>query len=144
MRLDVGTVAPSSAAAWIEWAHGVLGDLRNERASPASLPAQVLDDIGAYLDEWERTTLDGGDTFRWRAEVDPDELEYVTNAFYNLDTRLSAENGRGESGPGPAEGRVFYLVLVRALLHALALASPARAAFVDQLRWSWPSSAEAE
>jgi hypothetical protein len=51
--------------------------------------------------------------------------------------------------PGPAdelfvpfipEGQ-FYLVLVRDLLHALEMEGTGRAAFVDQLRWGWPSAA---
>lgn len=41
------------------------------------------------------------------------------------------------------EGRVFYVVLVRALLHAVEAESPDRAAFVEQLRSSWPSAVEA-
>lgn len=142
MMLDVGPVAPASALVWIEWAHKILRQLRNEPVSAVSLPAPMLDHIDVYLDEWERTTVDSGATFRWRVEIDPDELEYLTNAVYSIEIQLSATSWPGEGTP--AEGRDFHLVLVRALLHALTLESPPRAAFANQLRSSWYSSAEAE
>lgn len=83
------------------------------------------------------------ETFRWQAEVDPDELEYVLHALCNLDAELSDE-ARQSEGPGiPAEGRTFYLVLVSALLHALEAESLTRAAFVDHLGSFWPTAAEA-
>lgn len=142
MMLDVGPVAPASALVWIDWAHRILRQLRDEPVSAVSLPVPMLDHIDVYLDEWERTIVDDGTTFRWHAEMEPDELEYLTNAVYSVETQLSALRWPGEGTP--AEGRDFYLVLVRALLHALTLESPPRAAFANQLRSSWHSSAEAE
>ena len=139
MRLDVGPVASTSARCWVGWAHRVLRELRAEAVPPASLPSQVLDDLDAYLDDWDRTTRAGNGTFRWRVEVDADELEYVTNAFFNLDSEVA----RGREKDGPAEGHAFHLVLVRALLDALAMESPPRAEFVDQLRGRWPAAAQA-
>ena len=83
-------------------------------------------------------------TIRWEAEVDPDALEYIVHAFVNLDAQLAqARSPRGEPASAPPEGRAYYLVLVAALLHALETESACRAAFVDQLRWSWPSAAAA-
>ena len=138
MRLDVGPVAPASAVAWIDWADEVFGELRNEPPTRASLPAAVLDEIGGYLEQWMPRTVD--EPFRWHAEIDPDKLEYLVHALFSLDTRLFSGARRGDRPGFPEEGRLFYLVLVRALLHALEEESPARAAFVDQLRSSWPSA----
>ncbi|MCA1673975.1 MAG: hypothetical protein LC799_17835 [Actinobacteria bacterium] len=117
----------------------------SQRASLDDLtpPPQVLDDLDAYLDDWGGAAPTNRSAFRWRAEVDADELEYVTNALYNLDIRLSAEVRRGERQAGPAAGLTFHLVLVGALLHALALESGPRAQFVEQLRSSWPTAAQA-
>lgn len=143
MRLDVGPVAPASAVAWIDWVDEVLGELRNEPPTTVSLPAAVFDDIGGYLEQWMPRTRIPDKPFRWHAEIDPDKLEYLVHALFNLDTRLLADAQRGERPGSPEEGRLFYLVLVRALLHALEAESPARAAFVDQLRSSWPSAAVA-
>ena len=143
MRLDVGPVAPASAVAWIDWADEVFGELRNKPWTRASLPASVFDEIGGYLDQWMPRTRIVDKPFRWHAEIDPDELEYLVHALFNLDTRLLAEAQRGELPRSPEEGQLFYLVLVRALLYALEVESPARAAFVDQLRSSWPSAAVA-
>ena len=75
-------------------------------------------------------------SFRWHGEIDPDELEHLIHALFTLDAQLSD----GAYGQSAASGRArdFYLVLVRALLHALEMDSPGRAAFADQLRSSWP------
>lgn len=143
MRLDVGPVAPASAAAWIDWAEEVFGELRNEPPTRVSLPAAVFDDIGGLLEQWMPRARIVDEPFRWHVEIDPDRLEYLVHALFNLDTWLLAETQRGERPGSPEEGRLFYLVLVRAMLHALEGESPDRAAFVDQLRSSWPSAAVA-
>ncbi len=84
-----------------------------------------------------------GQTFRWHAEINADELEYLVHAFFSLDARCIAEAQRGERARAPVEGRTFYLVLVGALLHALETEGPARAAFADRLRSFWPTAVEA-
>jgi hypothetical protein len=143
VNLDVGPVAPASALAWIEWAQETLGELRAEPVRRASLSADMLDEVGHYLEAWTPRNGAVDESLRWRADIDPEELEYLVHAFYTLDAWLSADVQRGRRSGVPGEGRVFYLVLVRALLHALETESPGRAAFVDQLRSSWPSAAAA-
>ena len=143
MRLEIGPVAPASAVAWMDWADRVFGELRNEPPTAVSLPTAVFDDVGSYLAQWMPQTRTIDTPFRWHAEIDPDRLEYLVHALFNLDTQLLAEAERGERSSSPAEGRTFYLVLVRALLHALETESSGRAAFVDQIRSSWPSAGAA-
>jgi hypothetical protein len=143
MNLYLGPVARDSVLAWAEWAHGVLDDLRKDPRAGACLSARVLDDLEEYVAEWERTTGQSDGTFCWHSEVHPDHLEYLTNALYNLDCRLAADGDRSSSSmTPPAEGRLFHLVLVRALLSSLALESPTRAAFVDNIGAAWPTAAE--
>jgi hypothetical protein len=139
--VDVGPVARTSALRWVEWAEAVLEELRADAAGSDGLP--VLAHFEFYLRNWRRMACDGTADFRWEAEVDPDSLEFFTHALYNLDRRLAAEVERGEREAGPVEAHAFNLVLVRGLLDALAGESPGRAAFADQLRWSWPSAIEA-
>ena len=142
MRLDVGPVAPASAAAWLAWADDVRGGLRHDPAEGSSyLP--MLFGAGGYLDQWKRPDHWAGGAFRWQADVDPDELEYLVHGFLRLDAQLSIDRVDGAQPPVPCEGREFYLVLVRDLLHALEMEGRGRAAFVDQLRCCWPSAAEA-
>ena len=141
MRVDVGPVARASAVAWIEWADGVCGDLRNDSSGDTCPP--LLFGAGGYLQQWKRSDLSAGGTFRWHAEVDPDQLEYLIHALLRLDAQLAAEVEHGRRPPAPDEGREFHLVLVRDLLHALEMEGTGRAAFVDQLRCCWASAAEA-
>jgi len=138
----VGPVAQASAVAWTGWADEVVGKLRSEPRT-TSQSAALMDDLGRYLERWISRIRVIDRAFRWHAEIDADELEYLVHALFELDGRLLAEVERGERSGPPDEGRVFYLVLVRDLLDALERESPGRAAFVDQLRSTWPSAAEA-
>lgn len=142
VKLDLGPVAPASAVAWMEWAGEALEGLSRRGASGASPFSPVFVDAASYLQRLMPSTGSLPRTLRWQADVDPDELEYLVHAFFNLDTQLSNEVGAGVPD-APKESRIFYLVLVRALLHALETQSPGRAAFVAQLRSSWPIAAEA-
>lgn len=139
VELDVGPVAPASAVAWMEWAEQIFAELRNGPPSRAMFSAEALDGIEGYFKRWmPQAALD--QAFRWRAKIDPDELEYLLCTLFRLDARFDARQGQGQ--PAYDEGRVFFLVLVRALLHSLETESPGRAAFADQLRAAWPSAAE--
>ena len=140
MKLEVGPVEPASAAAWIQWADEILGGVRRRSDTGTPLSAEVADDVRHYLEQWKPETRSTHDTYRWRGEIDCDQLEYLVHAFFTLDERMSSEAENGERSGVPDEARDFYLVLVRALLHALEMDSPCRAAFVDQLRSSWPSA----
>ena len=136
----VGPVAPTSAAAWTRWAREMIRLLRRE--SVVKLPVQVLDDVAAYVESWSEANR-CGDMFQWRVDVDPDELEYLTNALYNLDRTVADDASSLPERGAPAEARAFHIMLVQALLFALAQESPSRAAFVEQLRPSWPVAVEA-
>ena len=141
MRVCVGPVAPTSADAWIRWARETIRELRGQPSSPVKLPTEVLDDVARYVESWADVNR-RGDVFQWQVDVEPDELEYLTNALYNLDMRLADEADRAPERTAPAEARAFHLMLVQALLFALAQDSPSRAAFVEQLRPAWPVAAE--
>jgi hypothetical protein len=116
----------------------MLGALRASPTVASTLPGEVLDDVGSYLDSWANTAnADDDGTFRWRADIPVDELVYLTNALYNLDQCLS-DDTHGRSGMAqPTEGRAFHVVLVEALLFALTQEGPCQAEFAGQLRPWW-------
>jgi hypothetical protein len=140
--LDVGPVAPASTLAWVKWARPVVREFRAQPATAVSLPAQHLDRFETLLHQWEGEARRSNGTFRWQRDVDPDEVEYLLAGLHRLDTWLTSE--AAPRSPAPVEGRFFYLVLVRALFNTLVQDGRSRAAFVDQLRCSWPSAVEAE
>ena len=142
MKLCVGPVPPTSAEAWIGGAREMIGDRRRQPESAVKLPPEVLDDVAVYVESWASANH-RRDVFRWQVDVEPDELEYLTNALYNLDVRLADDARRVPERAQPAEARAFHLMLVQALRGALAQESPTRAAFVEQLRPSWPVVTEA-
>jgi len=135
--LEVGPVARPSAEAWIGWAHGICRELRDQPPSDLTPSVDALDDVDAYLVQW--TPQGAGDTFRWQAEIDLDELEFLVQGLFALDACCRAQAQR----QAPAEGRPFYVVLIGALLHALETECPVRAAFADRLRAFWPTAADA-
>ena len=114
-----------------------------KRFVPGYVPP-LLFGAGGYLQQWKRSDVRAGSTFRWHAEVDPDQLEYLVQGLLRLDAQLAAEVEDGRQRPAPDQGREFYLVLVRDLLYALEMEGTGRAAFVDQLRCCWPIAAEAK
>lgn len=142
VALDVGPVAPASAVAWMEWADETFGELRRRPPSIGPRSREALDGIERYFEQWTARTRIRDEAFRWHTDIDPDELEYLLCALVSLDARLSGEAQRGQWRPDCGEGRLFFLVLVRALLHALETTTPGRAAFADQLRAGWPSADE--
>ncbi len=139
MRLLVGPVPPECAAVWTEWALEAIEELRAEPVSSGPLGPETLDAIDSYVRAWAEATRRRGEVFHWQSEVEPDQLEYVTNALYNLDGRLSHQVMCGQRRAAPVEAEVFHGVLVDALLRALAEESPSRAAFSEQLGQTWPS-----
>jgi hypothetical protein len=136
----VGPVARSSAVAWIAWADDVCGDLRDDPSSRWAWPPLLFGADG-YLQQWKRSDLSAGRTFRWHGDVDADQLEYLIHGLLRLDGQLAVEVEDGAQPPAPEEAREFYLVLVRDLLYALEMEGTGRAAFVDQLRSGWPTAA---
>ena len=135
--LCVGPVERTSAHAWIGWTKDALRRIRCQSPSASALPTRVLDDVDSYLDVWDDATLAGGDVVECRMDVDPEELQYLTYAIYNLDLHLADQ-------AEPTEGHSFHVVLVRDLLLTLAQVSPSQAAFAAQLRPTWPVAVEAE
>ena len=138
MRICVGPVATSSARAWTEWTREMLDALRVAPAATGVLPGEVLDDVDSYLDSWADTANKDDGAFRWRADLDVDELVYLTNALYNLDQCLADQTHRDPGNAPPIEARGFHIVLVEALLFALTQGGPSEAAFAGQLRPWWP------
>ena len=138
MRLEVGPVEPASAVAWLEWAEPILGEGRRGSVTGTPVSTAVVDDLRHSLEQWRPEIPSTQDTFRWRGEYDCEQLEYLVHAFFKLDLQLSSGVHDGERSAVPDKARDFYLVLVRALLHALEMEGAGRAAFVDQLRSSWP------
>ena len=137
MRVEVGPAEPTSARAWIGWVREMLAALRREPAATPTLTADVLDDVGAYVESWAGAAYNGGGAFRWHVEIHPDELEYLTNSLYNVDLRLADQARPCPGRAEPTEGRAFHVVLVESLLFALAQAGASQAAFAEQLRASW-------
>ncbi len=138
MRLLVGPVAPECAAVWTEWTLEAIEELRAQGASAGPLPPETLDAIDSYARAWAQAPH-RGKVFRWQSDVDPDQLEYVTNALYNLDGHVAAQVTRGRRPAAPVEVEAFQRVLVHALLHALAEVGPCRAAFSEHLAQTWPA-----
>lgn len=140
--MQIGPVKSSGVLAWVAHARGVLAEMRAGRgpAGPALAPG-VVDAFERFLDEWQRTAAHD-DEFVWSADVDPEQVEFLAHAFYNIAQELAtAAEARGYP-LAPPEGEEFYQSLVCAFLDALEQEGKGAGAFAEDMRTTWPGLKE--
>jgi hypothetical protein len=143
VRVEIGPVPLASANAWLNYAEGVISELR---IAPRAVTTDVLDGFSKYVDDW-RATADmaperGDSVFRWSGEAMPETVEYLVFALYRLGIRLTEEEHAGDRPPRPPEATKFHTVLVRSTLAALEAEGEGEAHFVRQLREVWAPAGE--
>jgi hypothetical protein len=109
----------------------------DERPVDNRVGAEVVKSFRQYLDQWALVAKRGGE-FKWSAEVDLEEVEYLVHAFYrvaSLATEAATARGRRLM---PPEAEPFYASLVHGLLDALESAGTPAAEFAEELRQFWP------
>ena len=126
VQVKIGPLPADSARAWLAYAEGVV------MANMKALPIQVAAQFSAYLQEWGEAAQ--GEDFVWEGTAEPEEVEYLLHAWFNL---AQAVVERGEPG-NPPEGQVFYTGLVNGLLDALRKENRATAEFAEHLAPFWP------
>ena len=135
MHVEVGPFPSASAQAWLKYARGVLDEVK--AGNTGTIPADVVTASEAYLDQWDRAAA-AGPSFRWSGDADPEVVEYLLHAWFNLASILDRRAQERGVRTSPPEGEVFYNGLVEALLDALAAEGRAGSAFAEQLRTDWP------
>jgi hypothetical protein len=130
VQVQVGPVPAASARVWLAYAKSVVGEMMR------SLPIQVAAEFSAYLEEWSSAAQ--GEQFVWEGTADPEQVEYLLHAWFNLAKSVVAQREASGGPLGPPEGRVFYIALVNSLLTALRRESRATAEFADHLAPFWP------
>jgi hypothetical protein len=143
MRVEIGPVPVASAIAWLDYATGVIDELR---VAPRAVTEDVLDAFTTLVDEWREAAsaaIRAGDgIFRWTGDAQPENVEYLVFALYRLGARLTEEEEGGLREPRPAPATKFHTVLVRSVLAALECEGEAEAHFVRQLREVWQPAQE--
>jgi hypothetical protein len=139
VQIGIGPVAASSATAWIDYARAVLEGYGLDDDEPVDkhVGSEVVASFRNYLDQWARVAKRGGE-FKWSAEIDLEEVEYLVHAFYRVATRANvAAEARGHFYM-PPEGEEFYMSLVHGLLDGLESEGTPAAEFAEELRQFWP------
>ena len=143
MRVEIGPVPIPNATAWLEYADGVIDELRH---SPRLLTSDVVDAFSKYVDDWHATAEAEAarheEVFRWTGDAMPETVEYLVFALYKLGVRLTEEEDSGMRPRQPAAAAKFHGVLVRSVLKALEREGDAEAHFVRQLREVWDTANE--
>jgi hypothetical protein len=143
MRVEIGPVPLPSAQAWLDYAAGVIDELRHD---PRIVKSDVLDAFSKYVDDWSATAeverARNDVVFRWNGEALPENVEYLVFALYKLGNRFNDEEQNGLRAPQPEAAGKFHRVLVRSVLGALEREGEAEAHFVRQLREVWGSANE--
>jgi hypothetical protein len=132
VQVQIGPLPNDSARAWLTYARGVVGSMSKQ------LPIQVAASFAGYLEEWQEAAAEG-DTFMWEGKAEPEEVEYLLHAWFNLANYIVAQRElTGGEPQAPEEGQVFYRALVNALLNALRTENRATAEFAENLAPFWP------
>ena len=90
-----------------------------------------------YLDQWAGVAKRGGE-FKWSADIDLEQVEYLVHAFYRIATRANAAAEARGRFYMPPEGEAFYMSLIHGVLDALESAGTPAAEFAEELRQFWP------
>jgi hypothetical protein len=130
VQVTVGPLPADSARSWLAYATDIIA------ANMRQLPIQVAAQFSAYLQEWGEAAH--GDVFLWEGKAEPEEVEYLLHAWFNLGQVVVAEREAKGEPPGPPEGQVFYTGLVTALLNALRQENRATAEFAEHVAPFWP------
>ena len=138
VQVDIGPIPASSAKAWIDYARAVLeGYGLGDEPLDDQVGVEVIASFRNYLDQWARVAKRGGE-FKWTAEVDLEEVEYLVHAFYRVASRAADAAEQRGSRLMPPEGQAFYAALVLGVLDALESAGTPAAEFAGELRQFWP------
>src|SRR5262245_27843841 len=139
VQVDIGPVSSASATAWIDYARAVLEGYGFDREQPVDdhLGIEIVTSFRRYLDQWARIAKRGGE-FRWTAEIDLEEVEYMVHAFYRVATLATAAAEARGKRLMPPEGSAFYESLIHGLLDALESVGAPAADFAAELRQFWP------
>jgi hypothetical protein len=132
MQVEIGPLPAESARVWLAYAKGVVG------GAVKQLPIQVAASFSGYLEEWSEAAA-AGEVFRWEGKAEPEEVEYLLHAWFNLAHAIvSAREESGGESVAPEEGQLFYRALVHALLNALRAENRSTAELADHLAPFWP------
>ncbi|MDQ3106294.1 MAG: response regulator, partial [Actinomycetota bacterium] len=135
LRVALGPIASSSAAAWVANARAVLhGVLAAGDALPVELPPEVAAAFLGYLDDWDRVAA-ADPEFRWRADVPVDDARHLAVYLFGVLTLDDETWDRHGLPYAPPEAEPFYLALVESVTEGL---SAADAEVGPILEASWP------
>jgi hypothetical protein len=142
MRVQIGPVDAGSVTMWVAYARTVLAQALSRPAEHRiTVPPETIEGFERFLDQWQEVA-ERDTTFVWVAEVDPDEVEFLTHAWFSIAGALAAEADKRGFPLSPAEGDEFYQALIAGVLDALASEDRSRQEFSEQLRDEWPGLKE--
>lgn len=136
MLVEIGPVPADSARAYVALCRERLPALGADRRLDATLTPDVRARFDELLDAWESAATD--DVFLWSADVDPDVVEHVFFAFFQVVRRVPALF----SEPDEAGAQIrapFRVALTNAVLDALEAEGKGHAELAETLRETWPA-----
>ncbi len=142
MRVQIGPVDSGSVTMWVAYARTVLGHALARPADPRiPVAPEAIEGFERFLDQWQ-ARAEQDTTFVWIADVDADEVEFLTHAWFGIAGALANEADQRGFPRAPSEGEQFYQSLVNGVLDALNAEDRSRQEFSEQLRDQWPGLKE--
>jgi hypothetical protein len=137
VELVLGPVSCASVRSWVAYARTVLAQAVSGTGSLPAFDTQVIEELEGYLDQWEQAAQDG-DEMQWRADADPERLQFLAHTFLQLVEHLADQAETRGFPVSPPEGDEFYHELVHSIIDALEVQGNSSSAFSEQLRDRWP------
>ncbi|MBM3674230.1 MAG: hypothetical protein FJW88_04625 [Actinobacteria bacterium] len=100
------------------------------------VPPDALDAFAGLLREWRKVAR-RPDPFRWHAELDPEQAEFLIRALYESGVVIEREHEARRARLRPPEADAFLVILVDCVLSALEHEGPSNAQFVAAMRDQW-------
>lgn len=122
-----------TAVAWIAYGRLVVDHLAT---SAGPVRSGVLERFAVLLDEFA-TLARPGEPFHWRAEVSPEEVEFLMKGLFEIGLVVEAEHEGGRFPLRPAAADEFHHMVVQQVLAEVEIEGPAFAQFVEGLRGEW-------
>lgn len=139
MRVVVGPVSRTSAAAWLAYARSVVDDLSVIAPGQCFATPELRQIFEHYLDVWGQAAASAeGGNFVWDADIPTEEVEYHMHAFHQVAGMLRDRQEQSGAAQAPEAGEEFYLALLHGVLGALETESAASAEFAQHLGRFWP------
>ena len=139
MRVVIGPVSASSAAAWLDVASRAIAALDELTPTLTTSVPDASAILGGYVARWQDHITGAVEQFWWETDMPVEVAQYHLHVFHQLATAMYDRSGEHTGRwAWPSEGDAFYRALLLGVLGALRLEGGEYAAYARDVADRWP------